>query len=151
MEQHENMKLVDRIILNGIVSNVPTEDDNKSTIGVLRIIKQTTFKGEVLEVSTGFPLTKRMGELWGHNYASVRFVTGDCPIDPTMVDEKTIQSYFGLVKNCYYTSEYTDYHGNSETEEYFKVDKYDIKALLENLKGKYIHMEIEIFKRRKGL
>lgn len=148
---HENMEFIDRVILNGKVGYVPTEDDNDSTIGVLNVIKQVTFKGEVLvDTSTGFPLSKGMADKlgWTKNYASVRLVTGDTPVDPTKVEEIIIQSYYGTALTQY-SHCYSDCTGYLWTDEKFTVGGHDLMALLETFKGKYIHMEIEMYKEKR--
>jgi len=144
----ENMKLVDRIILNGKVGYVNTGDENGETIGVQNVIRKVTFAGEeIVDINSGFPLTKEMEDLlgWGVNFASVRFVTADVPVDPTTVEEKIIESYYGGAKAEYY-HRYTDLTGYLWTNEGFEVGGHDIPKILENYVGQYIHMEIELYK-----
>jgi hypothetical protein len=146
--KHENMKLVDRIVLNGIVGDVTTGDDNYATLGVKNIAKVITFNGEEIVVNNGgFALTKEMAKKigWGDYYASIRFVTADQSIDPTKVEEIIISSYYGNV-DCEYYHRYSDYTGYLWTDEEFKVGGHDLIKILSNYIGKYIHMEIEMYK-----
>lgn len=145
---HDNMQLVEKIVLNGKVGYVKTEDENYETLGVINVIKKVTFKGEELvDLGSGFPLTKKMEDKieWMHHYASVMFVTGDTPIDPTKVEETIIQSYYGEVDSAYH-HRYSDCTGYLWTDEEFKVGGHDIIKILGNYVGEYIHMEIELYK-----
>ena len=148
----ENMNLEDSIVLNGKVDYINTHDDGDSTIGVASLTKRVTFKGEeIVSTDNGFALTKEMEEKinWGKDtYASVRFVTGDVAIDPTKVEETIIESYYGNVESKYY-HRYSDYTGYLWTEEGFIVGGHDIRKILESHLGKYIHMEIEVYRAKK--
>lgn len=144
----ENMKLIDRIILNGKVGYIPTYDENFETIGIVNVIKRVTFAGEVLvDKNSGFALTKSMEDKlgWSNNYASIRFITGDTAIDPTKVDEIIIESYYGKAV-AKYNHCYSDCTGYLWTEEGFIVGGHDIPQILKSHIDKYIHMEIEIYK-----
>lgn len=148
----EEMCLVEKIILNGVICECDTYDENGSTIGIKSLNSVSTFSGEntIIEDS-GFPLTKKMEERlgWGNNrFASVRFVIGDTPIDPTRVEEVIIESIYGNAEGEY-NHRYSDYTGYLWTDEGFQVGGHDIPNILYNNQGKYIHMEIELFKESK--
>jgi len=67
----DDYKLVDTIILNGIVGWCDTHDENDSTIGVKVVQKVKRLNGEVKEtVVDSFPFTKEMEEKcgWGRRY-----------------------------------------------------------------------------------
>lgn len=149
----EDMSLVEKIILNGIISECSTNDDNGSTIGVKSVINTSTFSGEnIIIEDTGFPLTKEMEDRLGwreNKFASVRFVIGSSPIDPTKVEETIIESIYGNAKGEY-NHHYSDYTGYLWTDEGFKVGGHDVPKILTANKGKYIHMEIELFENKKS-
>lgn len=147
IKKPEELKLVDTIVLNGIVGYCKTHDENYESIGVKEIKKLVTFKGEVLVVeSDGFPLSKEMEERinWRDNYVSIRMVTGSTPIDPTKVEETIIECFYGDAEGHYY-HRYSDYTGYLWTEEKFKVGGHDIPKILHSHMGEYIHMEIELY------
>ncbi|QPK89806.1 hypothetical protein IEN91_05040 [Bacillus velezensis] len=148
MSDFEKMKLIDKIVLNGKVGHVFTNDNNSKTIGVLNVIKRVTFAGEELvDEGSGFPLTKEMEDKigWCKYFASVKFVTGNEPIDPTKVDEKIIESYYGDAE-AKYRHHYSDFTGYLWTDEGFKVGGHDIPNILSGYLDRFIHMEIEIYK-----
>ena len=143
----ENYKLIDTIILNGIVGNCSTGDENYETIGVKRIEKVKRLNGEVKEIVVGeFPFTKEMEDKcgWSGKYASIQMLTGDTPIDVEHIDETKIVSMEGEVHSKYY-HRYSDYTGYLWTEEGFKCGGHDIPEILQSFMGKYIHMEIELY------
>lgn len=147
----ENMKLVNRIILNGVVGYCDTHDDNGSTIGIKQIKKISTFNGESIEIKdNGFPLTKEMENIlgWGYYYASIRFITGKIPIDPTKVEETIIESIFGNAE-AEYNHVYSDYTGYLWTDENFTVGGHNIPSILISHIDEYIHMEIELYNKTK--
>lgn len=146
----ENMQFIDKIVLNGVVGYINTGDQNNSTIGIKNIIKKVTFKGEeLIDISTGFALTKEMEEKidWTGCYASIRFVTGITQIDPTKVEETIIESYYGEA-DTFYEHLYSDFTGYLYTSEGFKIGGHDIPAILESYIDKYIHMEIDLYKEK---
>lgn len=148
----DNMKLKEKIVLNGIVDFIDTNDDNNYTIGIKNIIKQATLSGEELLIeSNSFAFTKEMATKigWSNVYASVRFLTGDTPIDPLKVEQIIIENYFGNVKSLY-RHHYSDYTGYLWTDEDFVVGGHKIPKILENYNKKYIHMEIELYTEIKG-
>lgn len=147
----ENYKLVDTIILHGIVGYCDTGDENDSTIGVkvMELVKR--LNGSAEEVVVGeFPFTKRMEEKcgWYNKYASIQMLTGDTPIDMDHIDETKIVSMEGDVSSHYY-HRYSDYTGYLWTEEGFKCGGHDVPEILKSYMGKYIHMEIELYEYRR--
>lgn len=142
------MKLLDTIVLNGLVGYVDTNDDNDNTIGVLDIRETVTFKGDVIvDEGKGFPLTKEMEARigWRNVLVSIKFVISDNPINPLTVDEDVIKSYYGEVSSEY-VHVYSAFTGYLWTDEGFKVGGHDIIGILSNYIDKYIHMEIEIYR-----
>lgn len=151
IEKPENLKLVDTIILNGIVGLCRTHDENYESIGVKEIKKVVTFRGEtIVKKDDGFPLTKNMADKigWTDYFASVRFVTGKTPIDPTKVEETIIECFYGNAKGRY-DHVYSDYTGYLWTEEKFIVGGHDIPKILYSHIGEYIHMEIELYEQKR--
>lgn len=147
----EGFELVDTIILNGIVGYCDTNDENDSTIGVKVVSKVRRLNGEEKEtVVDSFPFTKEMEDKcsWRNNYASIQMLTGDTPIDIEHIDETKIVSMEGDVESRYY-HRYSDYTGYLWTEEGFKCGGHDIPEILQSHLGKYIHMEIELYKKVK--
>ena len=101
----ENLKLVDTVILNGVVGYCATHDDNDETIGVKVIQKVKRLNGEVKEtVVDSFPLTQEMSERcgWRGRYASIQMLTGNTPIDIDHIDETKVVSMMGEVESQYY-------------------------------------------------
>lgn len=144
----ENYKLVDTIILNGIVGFCPTGDENYETIGIKTINKVKKLNGEIIETTIGsFPFTKEMEDKcgWLGRYASIQMLTGDTPIDMDHIDETKIVSMEGIIDSYYY-HRYSDYTGYLWTEEGFKCGGHDIPKILNSHIGEYIHMEIELYK-----
>lgn len=143
----DDYKLVDTIILNGIVGMCDTHDENDETIGIKVVQKVKRLNGEVKEtVVDSFPFTKEMEEKcgWGKRYASIQMLTGDTPIDIEHIDETKVVSMEGDVSSHYY-HRYSDYTGYLWTEEGFKCGGHDIPEILRSFMGKYIHMEIELY------
>ena len=95
--QHpENIKLVDTLILNGIVGYCRTHDDNTETIGVKVVQKVKRLNGKEKEtVVDSFPFSKEMHEKcgWRRKYVSVQMLTGDTPIDMNHIDETKVVVY----------------------------------------------------------
>lgn len=144
----ENLELVETIILNGIIDNCNTCDDNYSTIGVKTLKRVKRLNGDVEERVVGeFPLTKEMEDKcgWSNSYASIQMLTGDTPIDLDHIDETKVVSMMGMVQSKYY-HRYSDYTGYLWTEEGFKCGGHDIPKILNNHFGEYIHMEIELYR-----
>lgn len=142
--------LTDSITLNGEVGYVKSYDEAEEIIGVKNITQQVKFSGEtLLYEGLGFPFSKEMEDRidWCGSYASVRFVTCDAPIDPTKIEENLIKSYYGNVEQQYY-HRYSDYTGYLWTEEEFVIGGHDLIKILTNNIGKYIHMEIELYKKK---
>jgi len=145
----EDYRLVDTIILNGIVAMCDTHDENGSTVGVQVVQRVRRLNGEVKEKVVGsFPFTKEMEEKcgWLRRYASIQMLTGDTPIDVEHIDETKIVSMEGDVESKYY-HRYSDYTGYLWTEEGFKCGGHDIRKILASYIGKYIHMEIELYEK----
>lgn len=143
----EDYRLIDTIILNGIVAQCDTHDENYSTVGIQVIQKVKRLNGEFKEtVVDSFPFTKEMEEKcgWGKKYASIQMLTGDTPIDIEHIDETKVVSMEGDVRSYYY-HRYSDYTGYLWTEEGFKCGGHDIPKILNGYIGKYIHMEIELY------
>lgn len=145
------MELKETIILNGKVGMCSTHDDNDETIGVKTIRKIKRLDGTEYEQIVGeFPLTKEMEERcdWYNSYASIQMLTGDTPIDMNHIDETKIVSMMGEIESKYW-HRYSDYTGYLWTEEGFKCGGHDIPAILMSHMGEYIHMEIELYKKRR--
>jgi hypothetical protein len=150
IEKLENLDLVDKVVLNGLVDYVITNDVNGRTIGIVDVVKRVTFSGEELvSVGGGFPLSKGMEEKlnWINRYASVRLVFGKTPIDPTKVEETIIESYFGKAR-AEYAHQYSDLTGYLWTDEGFQVGGHDLMKIFESHQGEYAHVEIEIYKKK---
>lgn len=146
----ENLKLRETIILNGIVGQCRTGDENYETIGVKTMRKVKRLNGTVENQVVGeFPFTKEMEDKcgWRGNYASVQMLTGSTPIDLDHIDETKIVSMMGEVESHYY-HRYSDYTGYLWTEEGFKCGGHDIPKILNSHIGEYIHMEIELYEPR---
>jgi hypothetical protein len=146
----ENLKLRETIILNGIVGDCRTGDENYTTIGVKTIQKVKRLNGAIEDQVVGeFPFTKEMEDkfYWRNSYASIQMLTGDTPIDLDHIDETKIVSMMGEVDSHYY-HQYSDYTGYLWTEEGFKCGGHDIPKILRSHIGEYIHMEIELYGRR---
>ena len=146
----ENLKLKELIILNGIIGNCNTHDDNDYTVGIKTIQKVKRLNGTTEEVVTGeFPFTKEMEEKcqWLNSYASIQMLTGKTPIDIDHIDETKIVSMMGMIESDYYHC-YSDYTGYLWTTEKFKCGGHDIPKILCSHMGEYIHMEIELYERK---
>ena len=144
---HDNMKLVETIILNGIIGYCDTNDDNGNTIGIKVTQRVKRLNGEYIDtVVDSFPFTKAMEDkcCWRNKYASIQMLTGDTPIDINHIDETKIISMMGEVESEYYHC-YSDYTGYLWTEEEFKCGGHDIPKILSSHMGEYIHMEIELY------
>lgn len=147
----DNLELVNTIILNGVVGWCRTGDDNYETIGVKTTQRVKRLNGTVDEtVVSEFPLTKEMEERldWGNNYASIQMLTGKTPIDMDHIDETKIVSMMGEVDSEYYHC-YSDMTGYLWTKEDFKCGGHDIPQILESHMGEYIHMEIELYRKKR--
>lgn len=146
---HEEMKLVETIILNGIVGLCDTYDENGQTIGIKIIQKVKRLNGEYIDtVVDSFPFTKVMEDKcgWRNKYASIQMLTGDTPIDIDYIDETKIVSMMGEVESEYYHS-YSDYTGYLWTDEKFTCGGHDIRKILKSHMGEYIHIEIELYEK----
>ena len=151
IEKPENLKLRETIVLNGIVGMCKTGDENYETIGVKTIQRIKRLNGTVEERVVGqFPLTKEMEDKcdWLTSYASIQMLTGDTPIDMDHIDETKIVSMMGMVESHYY-HRYSDYTGYLWTEEGFKCGGHNIPQILCNHEGEYIHMEIELYDKKR--
>lgn len=84
---------------------------------------------------------------WRNNYASIQMLTGDTPIDIDHIDETKVVSMEGDIESRYY-HRYSDYTGYLWTEEDFKCGGHDIPKILQSHLGEYIHMEIELYKKK---
>jgi hypothetical protein len=146
---HEEMKLVETIILNGIVGLCDTYDENGQTIGIKVIQKVKRLNGEYIDtIVDSFPFTKVMEDKcgWRNKYASIQMLTGDTPIDIDHIDETKIVSMMGEVESEYYHS-YSDYTGYLWTTEEFTCGGHDIPQILRSHMGEYVHMEIELYEK----
>lgn len=147
----ENMKLVDTIILNGIIGYCETHDDNDETIGIKVVQNVKRLNGEIKEtVVDSFPFTKEMSDKcgWCGRYASIQMLTGDTPIDIEHIDETKMVSMMGEVESHYY-HRYSDFTGYLWTEEKFICGGHDIPKILHSHMGEYIHMEIELYEKKR--
>lgn len=145
----ENYKLINTIVLSGIVGFCDTYDENVSTIGIKVVKKVKRLNGEEKEaVVDAFPFTKEMEDKcsWGKKFASIQMLTGDKPIDVGHIDETKIVSMEGDVDSYYY-HRYSDYTGYLWTEEGFKCGGHDIPKILQSHEGEFIHMEIELYEK----
>ena len=143
----EKMKLVETIILNGIIGLCDTHDENDETIGIKSIQRVKRLNGEYMDtVVDSFPFTKVMEDKcgWRNKYASIQMLTGNTPIDMNHIDETKIVSMMGEVQSEYYHC-YSDYTGYLWTTEKFKCGGHDIPQILSSHMGEYIHMEIELY------
>ena len=150
IEMPENLKLKETIILNGIVGDCKTGDENYYTIGIKTMQKVKRLNGTIESLVVGeFPFTKEMEDKcgWRGNYASIQMLTGSTPIDLDHIDETKIVSMMGEVSSHYY-HRYSDYTGYLWTEEGFKCGGHDIPKILNSHMNEYIHMEIELYERR---
>lgn len=148
----EDLELFTTIVLHGKVEYCKTHDECDSTIGVKEYAKARTLSGKTIDKCISeFPLTQRMEEdySWTGKYASVRMLTGDTPIDLDNLDETYIVSMMGEVDSRYYHC-YSDYTGYLWTEEDFKVGGHNLVFILQSHLGEYIHLEIELYKRKKS-
>lgn len=149
IEIPDNMKLVETIILNGIIGYCDTYDENDETIGVKVIQKVKRLNGEYADtVVDSFPFTKAMEEKcgWRNKYASIQMLTGDTPIDIDHIDETKIVSMMGEIESKYY-HRYSDLTGYLWTTEKFECGGHDIPQILRSHMGEYIHMEIELYEK----
>lgn len=147
--RHEDMQLVDTIILNGVIEMCETHDDNWDTIGVntYEIVKRLDGT-EIKTLVRSFPFTQEMEDRcgWNNRYANIYMLTGNTPIDLDNIEETKIVSMMGWVESEYYHT-YSDCTGYLWTNEEFKCGGHDIPNILRNHLGEYIHMEIELYKK----
>ncbi len=146
----ENMQYLDTIILDGVIGMAPTNDETQESIGVLYQREIVTFDGKKLvETGGGFALTKEMEETigWLDSYASVAFVISEQPIQADTVDEATIEILYGDVDHKYFIN-ISSFTGYLWTDEEFVVGGHDLRAILKQNMGKYIHMEIELYREK---
>lgn len=144
------MELKETIILNGLIDNVSTHDENDYTIGIKDEKEIKTFGGKVIKTANeGFPFSKAMYEKldWGNYKTSMRFFISDSKINPDTVEEEYIQQLMGY-PDCTYHHSYSDYTGYLWTTERFIVGGHDFLKTLNNNEGKYIHLEIELYKEK---
>ena len=145
------LELYDTIVLNGIIENVETHDENYNTVGVVVKQKVKRLNGEYLEtIVDSFAFTKEMEDKcgWRDSYASIQMLTGSEPIDIDHIDETKIVSMLGEVDSKYYHA-YSDYTGYLWTEEDFKCGGHDIPQILRSHMGEYVHMEIELYRKKR--
>ena len=149
LSQNNEFKLVDTIILNGIVDYCETGDEADEIIGVksLQTVKRLNGECETI-MGNEFPFSKKMEAKchWDDYYASIQMLTGDTPIDLDHIDETKIVSMEGEIDSRYY-HRYSDYTGYLWTEEGFICGGHNIPQMLASFKGQYIHMEIELYKK----
>ncbi len=147
----EEMKLVETIVLNGIIGMCNTYDENGETIGVKVVQKAKRLNGAYIDtVTDSFPFCKAMEDKcgWRGKYASIQILTGDTPIDINHIDETKIVSMIGEVTSKYYHC-YSDLTGYLWTTEEFKCGGHDIPKILSSHMGEYIHMEIELYEKNR--
>lgn len=151
IENIESLKLVTTVVLNGLIDYCDTHDEQDYAIGVKEIKKVKKFDGTYIEqVASQFPLCKNFEkELnWCRRYANVQMLIGDTPIDMEHIDETKIISMMGETTHEYYHS-YSEYTGYLWTVENFKIGGHDLLQILQSNKGKYIHLEIELFDKKR--
>ena len=144
----ENLELSERIVLNGIVGDCRTGDENETTIGVKTYKSIKLLNGEnITSVIGEFPLTKEMEDRvgWRGSYANIQMLFGRTPIDLEHIDETKIVSMMGDVTSEYYHS-YSELTGYLWTTEKFTCGGHDIPKILRSHMGEYVHMEIELYR-----
>lgn len=151
----ENLELTERIVLNGVVAECRTGDENDTTVGVKTYQKCKRLNGEIVTSVIGeFPLTKEMEDRvgWRGSYANIQMLFGKTPIDLEHIDETKIVSMMGDVTSEYYHC-YSELTGYLWTTEKFICGGHDIPKILRSHMGDYVHMEIELYrpKQRKSL
>ena len=147
----KNLELVKTIILNGQIESCMTNDENYSTIGIVVKQKVRRLNGCTEEtVVDSFPFSKRMAEEceWLDKYVNIQMLTGTEPIDLDHIDETKIVSMMGESDSRYYHC-YSELSGYLWTEETFKCGGHDLLKILHSHEGEYIHMEIELFRRKR--
>lgn len=148
----EGMEHIDTIILDGRIAYVEHrvwDDATDHFIGIQHLRSIPMFKGEQLTVTDEFAFSpemeKRLG--WGEIYASLSYALSDSPIDPHFVAESAILSYYGLIDKEYAVS-WSDTSGYLWTEERFNVGGHSILDILKDNLGRYIHMEMSLYRKR---
>lgn len=149
--KHKDMELVDTIILNGIIEKFYSDDEIcHETVGIntYEVVKRLDGT-EIKRLVSSFPFTKEMADRceWVDRYANIYMLTGDTLIDIDNIEETKIMSMMGWV-DSEYMHVYSDISGYLWTHETFRCGGHDIPAILENHLGEYIHMEIELYKKR---
>ena len=150
IENIDNLILTNTIVLNGKVEYCDTHDDADSIIGIKTYSTIKRLNGESIETCTGqYPFSKNLEDIcgWTNKYASIQMLTGKTPIDIDHIDETKIVSMMGDVESEYY-HRYSDYTGYLWTEEKFKCGGHDLLAILESHLNEYIHIEIELYKKK---
>jgi hypothetical protein len=140
---------METIILNGKIGSVDTYDEAGTALGIIeeKIIKN--FKGEEIKtIIGGYAIAPRMNKLCGYGkFACVNFYISDNLIDnPEKVKEEFIESMVGGAEASY-SHMHTSLTGYVGTRSDFKVGNHDMIKILRNYYGKYIHLEIKIFKK----
>lgn len=152
IENVENLKLVKTFVLNGLIGTCNTYDENHYSIGIKDVRRVKRIDGTYIEqVVSECPLCKRFEDEigWSNKYANVQMLIGDNPIDMEHLDETKIVSMMGEVEHDYYHS-YSEYTGYLWTNENFKVGGHDLLKILSSNSGKYIHLEIELYEKRRA-
>lgn len=148
----KDMEHIDTIILDGKIAYVEYHvwnDTADSFIGIQHLYSIPTFKGEQLTATDEFAFSPKMEEKlgWGKIYASLSYALSDSPIDPHSVAESAILSYYGLIDRKY-TVSWSDMSGYLWTDEEFKVGGHSILDILTENRGRYIHMEMSLYRKR---
>ena len=147
----ENLELSERIVLNGVVGDCRTGDENGTTIGVKTYNSVKLLNGETITSVIGeFPLTKEIEDRvgWRGSFANIQMLFGCTPIDLEHIDETKIVSMMGDVTSEYYHS-YSELTGYLWTTEKFTCGGHDIPKILRSHMGEYVHMEIELYRSKR--
>lgn len=150
-ENIENLKLAKTVVLNGKIGYCDTYDENESSIGVKEVKRIKKLDGTYINQElNGTPLCpsfeRELG--WGRRYANVQMLIGDTPIDMEHIDETKIVSMIGETQHEYY-HQYSECTGYLWTVEKFKIGGHDLLQILRSNEGKYIHLEIELYDKRR--
>lgn len=151
IENIENLKLAKTVVLNGKIGYCNTYDDNGSSIGVKEVKRVKKLDGTYIDQElNGTPLCPSFEEElgWGRRYANVQMLIGDTPIDMEHIDETKIVSMMGETEHEYY-HKYSEYTGYLWTVEEFTIGGHDLLQILRSNEGKYIHLEIELYDKRR--
>ena len=150
-KETNKLRLVDTVVLNGRVENIEYEDrlHRADYIGVRTYAYVPTFAGEMEKEVSAFAFTPEIEEKlgWGTRLANVRMAFSESPIDPHVVAEAAIMSYYGMVEKEFFVH-YSEMTGYLWTDEEFKVGDHSLIDILNSHIGEYVHMEMELFSER---